>query len=64
MAKKSLAIDRKNLVIREGYYFLTVLLAMMIIWELLFPNIILAYFNLNYLIILWLTAGLIRLYQE
>jgi hypothetical protein len=49
----------KNLVIviREVFYFLSALLALFVVLEIISPNIILAYFNLNYLFILWLADG-------
>ena len=54
----------KNQIIRESFYFLTALSAAAIILEILFPNIILAYFNLNYLFILWLAAGIVLLFKK
>ena len=54
-------MNKTSLIIRESFYFLTVLSAVFIALELVWPNIILAYFNLNYLLILWLVSGLITL---
>jgi hypothetical protein len=44
---------------REIFYFFSVLLLVFIILEIIWPNIILAYFNLNWLLIPWLIFGLI-----
>jgi len=54
-------MSKKSLIIQELFYFLTVLVGVFIILEIIWPNIILAYFNLNYLIILWFIAGLMAL---
>ncbi len=63
MEKKEIRAD-KNLIIRESFYFLTALAAVFIAFEIIWPNIILAYFNLNYLIILWFVVGLLLLFQK
>lgn len=57
-------MDKKSWIIRELFYFFTVLTAVFIAFEIIWPNIILAYFNLNYLIILWLATGLLRLFDK
>ncbi len=57
-------MDKNKVLIREGYYFLTVLLIVLVVLELLSPNIILAYFNLNYLIVAWLIFSVLELYQK
>lgn len=49
------------IIIREIFYFFSILLAVFIILEIIWPNIILAYFNLNYLLVLWLIFGIISL---
>ncbi|MCX6794481.1 MAG: hypothetical protein NTY31_00555 [Candidatus Falkowbacteria bacterium] len=54
-------MSKKGLIIQELFYFFTALLGVFIILEIIWPNIILAYFNLNYLIILWFIVGLIAL---
>lgn len=56
----------KNLAIisREFFYFFSAFIVSAIILELLWPNITLAYFNLNYLIIFWLVSGLIYLIKK
>lgn len=48
----------KQVVTREIFYFISVLAGLAIILEILWPNIILAYFNLNWLFTLWLISGL------
>ena len=49
---------------REIFYFISVLLGVFIILEIIWPNIILSYFNLNWLIALWLIAGLYTLIKK
>lgn len=57
-------MSKKGLIIQELFYFFTVLLGVFIILEIIWPNIILAYFNLNYLIILWFIAGSLMLIKN
>jgi len=56
----------KDLVIikREIFYFFSLVLAVFVILEMIWPNIILAYLNLNYVLLLWLAAGLILLIKK
>jgi hypothetical protein len=56
----------KNLAIisRELFYFLSALLLAFIILEIIWPNIILSYLNLNYLFILTALAGSIYLIKK
>jgi len=49
---------------REIFYFISVLLGVFILLEMVFPNIILAYFNLNWLFVLWLAFGLFILIKQ
>ena len=53
-----------RLINREIFYGLSVLLGVFIGSELIWPNIILAYFNLNWLFIIWLISGLILLIKS
>ena len=46
---------------REFFYFLSALLISLIILEIIWPNIVLAYFNLNYLLIIYIIVALILL---
>lgn len=46
---------------REFFYFLSALAAAFIILEIIWPNIILAYFNLNYLFLIYLITALFLL---
>jgi len=55
---------KNNLLIRESFYFLTALVVVLFILEIAWPNIVLAYFNLNYLVILWLISGLAGLAKK
>lgn len=49
---------------RELFYFLASLLLIFIILETVFPHIILAYFNLNYLFLVVVISGLIVLIKD
>jgi len=53
-----------SLIISEIFYFFSILVAVSVILEIIFPNIILAYFNLNYLITIWLISGLVGLIKK
>lgn len=44
----------KRVIIRETFHFLSAVAMAFIVMETIWPNIILAYFNLNYLFLLWL----------
>lgn len=52
------SMTTKQVVTREIFYFISVLAGLAIILEIIWPNIILAYFNLNWLFTLWLISGL------
>lgn len=57
-------MDRKMIIIEESFYFLTALTGILIIMEIVWPNIILAYLNLNYLVLIWLAAGFAMLIKK
>lgn len=57
-------MDKKSVIIEESFYFLTVLTVALAGMEMLWPNIVLAYFNLNYLVAIWLAAGLAMLIKK
>ena len=57
-------MKKSSEIIRELFYFFTGLAGIFIILEIIWPNIILAYFNFNYLIILWFVTGLIMLIKN
>jgi len=56
----------KNLAIisREIFYFSSVLLLAFIILEIIWPNIILSYFNLNYLLVFAAVTGSVCLIKK
>ena len=54
-------MDKTGIIIRESFYFFSLALLGALILEYIFPNIILAYFNLNYLLILILLSGALAL---
>lgn len=53
-----------TIIIRELFYFLSALLLVSAILEVIWPNIILAYFNLNFLLLACLISGLINLIKK
>ncbi len=54
----------RQVLAREFFYFFTCLLAALATLEIIFPNIVLAYFNLNYLVFLLLVSGLLALIKD
>ena len=56
-------LDTK-IIIREIFYFLTIFYLVLIFLETLFPNIVLAYFNLNYLFLLIVLFGVFSLTKK
>jgi len=53
-----------QLINREFFYFFSVALIVFIGLEIIWPNVVLTYFNLNYLFLLWLVSGLILLIKK
>lgn len=53
-----------SIIIREFFYFFSLALLIFIGLEIIWPNIVLAYFNLNYLLVLWFVSGLIYLIRK
>lgn len=47
-----------RIILQELFYFSSLLLFILIILELIFPNIVLVYFNLNYLFLIIIILGL------
>lgn len=54
-------MDKFKIIIRESFHFFVIALAVAIILEMIFPNIILAYFNLNWLLLFVLIFGALSL---
>lgn len=52
------------LVYREIFYFISLTLFIFIILEIIFPRIILVYFNLNFLFLLVIFSGLLTLVKK
>ncbi|MDD5290497.1 MAG: hypothetical protein PHZ04_00055 [Patescibacteria group bacterium] len=50
-----------NLIFKELFYALTGALVIFVVLELAWPNIVLAYLNLNWVLLSWLFAGIIVL---
>ncbi len=55
---RALRKEKKKILKQELFYFLSTLLLVLIILELIFPRIVLAYFNLNYLFILVIISAI------
>jgi hypothetical protein len=53
---------RTKILIQEIFYFLSVSLAVFFLMELIKPRIVLAYFNLSWLILAWLVFGILCLF--
>ena len=51
------------IIYQEIFYFLSSALIIAVILEIIWPRMVLAYFNLNYLLILWLMSALILLFN-
>ena len=49
----------KKTILREIFYCFTGILVIFFILEIIFPNIILAYVNINVLLLLWLIIGIL-----
>lgn len=47
---------KKNILAREIFYFLAITLAMSFLLEVIFPDIIQAYFNFNILLLLFILS--------
>ena len=50
-----------RLFFNELFYVLTAAAITFVILEIIWPEMVLAYFNLNYLLIFWLITGIIAL---
>lgn len=57
-------MEKFSIISRELFYFLSALLVVFIVLESRWPNIILVYLNLNWLIVLVLAAGLASLIKK
>ncbi|OGF15179.1 hypothetical protein A3G56_02260 [Candidatus Falkowbacteria bacterium RIFCSPLOWO2_12_FULL_45_10] len=49
------------IIIREIFYALTITLFIFIVMEFFFPDIVQAYFSLNFVLILWILSGIVLL---
>ena len=54
-------MNKKNIILREFFYVLTGSLVLLGFLELVWPGVVLAYINLNWVLILWLFAGILVL---
>jgi len=52
------------LIFQEIFYFFSTALVLAIMLEIIWPGIILVYFNLNYLLVFWLISGFILLIKQ
>ncbi|MFA4941521.1 MAG: hypothetical protein WC582_02915 [Patescibacteria group bacterium] len=53
-----------NLIFKELFYVLSGALVIFVILEIIWPNVVLAYLNLNWVLLSWLFAGIIILLTE
>lgn len=56
-----MALKKYNYIFKEIFYILTASLVIFCFLELLWPGIILAYININIVLILWLIFGIMIL---
>jgi len=56
--------DKAAVIKREVFYFFTTLFLIVIVLESVSPKIVLAYFNVNYLIFFWLLSAFINLRKK
>ncbi|MFA5754567.1 MAG: hypothetical protein WC905_04470 [Patescibacteria group bacterium] len=54
----------RAVLLAEIFYFCGTALVVFIGLEIIWPNIILVYFNLNILLIFWLASGLLLLFKK
>jgi len=52
-------IKVKKNIVREMFYFWSAVLALFLVLESLWPGSVLAYLNINYLLIIWVTIWLL-----
>jgi hypothetical protein len=54
-------MNKIEITIQELFYFLSISIAILALLELVWPGLVSAYLNLNYILILWLISGMIIL---
>ncbi|NCO79707.1 hypothetical protein CO116_00360 [Candidatus Falkowbacteria bacterium CG_4_9_14_3_um_filter_38_19] len=59
--KISKGMDKARIIFKELFYTLTGALILFVILETAWPGVVLAYFNINWLLIFWLIAGILIL---
>jgi hypothetical protein len=59
-----MANKKNRIILEETFYALTSALVIFILLEIWRPRIVLNYFNLNYLVVLWLVAGAAVLFRK
>lgn len=52
------------LILQEIFYFFSAALVIAISLEIIYPGIVLVYFNLNYLVAAWIISGFILLIKQ
>lgn len=53
-----------KIIIREIFYFFSFLLGLFILMEIIWPNIVLVYFNVNYLVVGLFLSGLTLIFLK
>ena len=54
-------IKIKKNILKEFFYFLSAILFLFILAEVIWPNSVLSYLNINYVIVLWVLSWLLLL---
>lgn len=57
-------MDNFKIIIREFFYVLTGALLVFSLMEIIWPKIIIAYINLNWILIVWVFIGIVLLILE
>jgi hypothetical protein len=64
MAKDIQSFLKHNLWLRELWYFFSAAIIAGVILEMIWPHLVLVYFNLNILFILWFSSGIFLLFKK
>jgi len=59
--KISKGMDKARIIFKELFYVLSAALVIFVLLEAAWSGVVLAYFNINWLLIFWLIAGIIIL---
>lgn len=54
-------IKVKKNILREVFYFLSAIILLLVLAEIIWPNSVLSYLNINYVIVLWVFTWFVLL---